>query len=196
MEIRNLKEISKMDSPALSSLLDYWKDYDTNSILLAYAELKRRKYTIPTSLQKKQNQFCEKNNIQNIEELLNTTMKEMGFNSYEEYYYNEFPEKALTEEQKKEIAENKNVEKILKINSSAINPNNILSAGKAIKSVVYVTLIMILSAVFAFMIVSSSKDIDTIKNTYVFMGILSLICNIIILIQLFTAGDNLVKSVE
>jgi hypothetical protein len=67
---------------------------------------------------------------------------------------------------------------------------------KAIKSVVYVTLIMILSAVFAFMIVSSSKDIDTIKNTYVFMGILSLICNIIILIQLFTAGDNLVKSVE
>lgn len=196
MEIRNLKEISKMDSPALSSLLEYWKDYDTNSILLAYAELKRRKYTIPTSLQKKQNQFCEKNNIQNIEELLSTTMKEMGFNSYDEYYYNEFPEKALTEEQKKEIAENKNVQKILKINSSAINPNNILSAGKAIKSVVYVTLIMILSAVFAFMIVRSSKDIDTIKNTYVFMGILSLICNIIILIQLFTAGDNLVKSVE
>ena len=45
MEIRNLKEISKMDSPALSSLLDYWKDYETNSILFAYAELKRRKYT-------------------------------------------------------------------------------------------------------------------------------------------------------
>ena len=90
METRNLKEISRMDSLALTSVLNYWKDYDPMSVLLAYGELKRRIYDIPESLTKKQNQFCEKNSAPNIEVFLNTSMKEIGFNSYEEYFYFEF----------------------------------------------------------------------------------------------------------
>ena len=196
MKTRNLKEISRMDSQALTSVLDYWKDYEPTSVLLAYGELKRRDYSIPESLSKKQNQFCEKNSAPNIEDFLNTSMKEIGFNSYEEYFYKEFPEIALTEAQRKEKEEKKKEEKKLKNNSGAINPSNIVFAGKAIKSVVSVTLLMIVVAVIGILIASSSKDLQTIKNTYAFVGVSSLICNIIILFKLYSAGDNLVKSAE
>lgn len=70
MKVTSLQEISKMDSFALTSVLDYWKDYEPKSVLLAYAELKRRNYSIPSSLLNKQVQFSERNNGQNIEHLL------------------------------------------------------------------------------------------------------------------------------
>ena len=185
-----------MDSLALTSVLDYWKDYDPTSVLLAYGELKRRDYGIPESLSKKQNQFCEKYSAPNIEDFLNTSMKEIGFNSYEEYFYKEFPERALTEAQRKEKEEKKIEEKELKNNSSAINPSNIVSAGKALKSVVSVTLLMIVIAVIGIFIAGSSEDLQTIQNTNAFVGVSILLCNIIILFQLYSAGDNLVKSTE
>jgi uncharacterized membrane protein (GlpM family) len=76
-----------------------------------------------------------------------------------------------------------------------INPSNIISAGRNIKSVVYVVLVMTLFALFAIYITNSSRDLDTIKNAYLFLGAASLICNIIILFQLHSAGDNLENSV-
>ena len=42
---------------------------------------------------------------------------------------------------------------------------------------------------------ASSKDTQTIMNTYMILGIASLVCNIIILFQLYSAGDNLENSV-
>ena len=76
-----------------------------------------------------------------------------------------------------------------------INPSNIIAAGKAIKGVVYVVVTMTIFAIIAIIVASSSRDIDSIKNTYIFMGAASLICNIIILVQLYSAGDNLENSV-
>ncbi|MSP70358.1 MAG: hypothetical protein EXR20_08805, partial [Bacteroidetes bacterium] len=142
-----------MDSIALTAIIDYWNDYDTNSVILAYAELKRRNFSVPESLQKKQIQFCDKNNVSNIEDLLNLFLKENQFNSFEEL----------------------DAQKALKIKNGVIDPSNIISAGKAIKNVVYATLIMITIAVISFLIVSSSRDMGTIKNTYIFIGLLSLV---------------------
>jgi hypothetical protein len=76
-----------------------------------------------------------------------------------------------------------------------INPSNIISAGRNIKGVVYVVLVMTLFAIIAILTANSSRDLDTIKNTYLFLGAASLICNIIILFQLHSAGDNLENSV-
>lgn len=185
MKTRNINEIVRTDSLALTAIIEYWKDYDTNSVILAYAELKRRNFPVPERLQKKQIQFCDNNNVTNIEDILNLFLKENQFNSYEEFF-----EKEIVSIQKV-----KSAERTLKIKNSVIEPSNIISAGKAIKNVVYTTLIMITIAVIAILIVSSSKDMNTIKNTYIFIGLLSLVCNIIILVQLYSAGDSLEKAV-
>ena len=181
METRNINEIHRIDSLALTAIIEYWKDYDANSVILAYAELKRRNFPVPERLQKKQIQFCDKNNVANIEDLLNLFLKENQFNSYEEIF-----EKEIVSIQK---------EKTLKIKNALIDPSNIISAGKAIKNVVYTALIMIIITVFALLTVGFSRDIEIIKNTYIFIGLLYLICNIIILAQLHSAGDNLENSV-
>lgn len=185
METRNINEIHRTDSLALTAIIDYWKDYDTNSVILAYAELKRRNFPIPDRLQKKQIQFCNKNNVANIEDLLNLFLKENQLNSYEEFFEKEIGP----------IQKTKSVKKTPKIKNAVIDPSNIISAGKAIKNVVYTTLTMITIAVFAFLTVTTSTDIETIKKTYNFIGLLYLICNIIILFQLHSAGDNLENSV-
>lgn len=118
-------------------------------------------------------------------------MKEMGFNSYDEYFYKEFPKKALTEEQIKV-----ELEKESKLDSGVINQNNILSAGRAIKSVVSLIVVMFVFTVFAAIIANTSRDVNTIKYAYIFIALLSLICSTIILVKLYSAGDNLVKSVK
>lgn len=185
MKTRNINEIHRTDSLALTAIIEYWKDYDTNSVILAYAELKRRNFPVPERLQKKQIQFCDKNNVANIEDLLNLFLKENQFNSFEEFF-----EKEIVSIQKE-----KSAEKTLKIKNAVIEPSNIISAGKAIKNVVYVVLAMTLFAVVAILTASNSTNPDTIKDTYLFLGATSLVCNIIILFQLHSAGDNLENSV-
>jgi len=78
MESLSLKEISTRDSLSLSSIIDYWKDYDPKSVLLAYAELLGRKFPIPSHLTNKQNEFCAKNNNTDMDTFLNTYLKENG----------------------------------------------------------------------------------------------------------------------
>jgi len=58
METRILKKISNMDTPALTGVIDYCKDYDPKTVLLAYTELKKRNYQIPEKLTKKLNEYC------------------------------------------------------------------------------------------------------------------------------------------
>ena len=87
-----------------------------------------------------------------------------------------------------------NKQKIHKHSKLIVNPTNIISAGRNIKSVVYVVLAMILFAVGAILTASNSTNPDTIKNAYLFLGATSLVCNIIILFQLHSAGDNLENS--
>ncbi len=80
--------------------------------------------------------------------------------------------------------------------SLVINPNKIIDAGKAIKGAVYVILGMMIFAIISVLVASVFKDKDSIKNIYILLGVVSLISNIIILSKLYSAGDDLVKSVE
>ena len=42
-----IDDLRKMDSPSLVSIIDYWKEYNKDSVLLANAELERRNWEIP-----------------------------------------------------------------------------------------------------------------------------------------------------
>jgi hypothetical protein len=179
METKSLKEIVKMNSSDLSSVIFYWTVYDPKYILCAYAELKRRKFEIPASKTTRISEFCLQYNQPDIETFLDVYLKDNGFKNYQEYYASEVTS-----------------EKTLKIKNEIIEPSNIIKAGKAIKNVVYTTLFMITIALIAFAILSSSRDTETIKNTYVFIGLLSLVSNFIILFQLYSAGDSLEKSAK
>jgi hypothetical protein len=75
--------------------------------------------------------------------------------------------------------------------SLELNPRSIIAAGKAIKSAVYFLIIMLVFVFIIVMIASSSEDIKTIIGLYKFLGGISLIFNILILINLYSAGDNL-----
>lgn len=74
-----------MDSPALTAIIDYWKDYHPNTVLQAYAELKRRNYSIPDRLTKRQNAFSAKYDHPDIDTYLNKFLTENKYGSYEEY---------------------------------------------------------------------------------------------------------------
>jgi len=74
-----------------------------------------------------------------------------------------------------------------------INVNKIVDAGKALKNVVYAVLIMILSSVIGVLIAISSSHNDEMTFVYVFIGLVSLVCNVVILLQLYSAGESLEK---
>ena len=66
----SIGQISKLDSPALTAVIDYWKDHSTETVLLAYGELKKRNFAIPDRLQKRQDEFCKQNGKQNMDDYL------------------------------------------------------------------------------------------------------------------------------
>ncbi len=72
-----------------------------------------------------------------------------------------------------------------------INIDKIVQAGRALKIVVFLVLIIILLALIGLFFVSASNDIQTIKNTYLVLGFISLFCSFIILINFYEAGDCL-----
>ena len=82
------------------------------------------------------------------------------------------------------------------INSSdnSLEISGINAAGKSLKNIVYTAIILILCATVGIFISVNSSDLETIKNTYIFLGIVSLICNLLILSSLYSAGDHLENS--
>ena len=93
----------------------------------------------------------------------------------------------IEKERLKEIAFNSS--------NSALKKSGINSAGTALKNIVYAVLLLILfTTTGIFISVSSTADKETINNTYLFLGIISLICNISILFNLYSAGDHLENS--
>lgn len=101
---RCLKEIIGMDSPALTAVIDYWKDYDISSPILAYAELKRRNYPLDKRLLKRIEEFLAKNNSTDIESLLESLLNEDGYSSYEEKLEKEMGHKKKVVKEKTNIA--------------------------------------------------------------------------------------------
>ena len=92
----------------------------------------------------------------------------------------------IEKERLKEIAFNSS--------NSSLKKSGINSAGTSLKNIVYAAILLILFTTIGIFISVSSKDPETIKNTYLFLGIVSLICNISILYNLYSAGDHLENS--
>lgn len=85
MKTLSIEEISRTDSQGLKSLIDYWSEYDSETILLSFAELKRRDFKIKENTVKLLQEFCVNNNQVNIDEFLESYLKSKGFNSTEDY---------------------------------------------------------------------------------------------------------------
>ncbi len=71
---------------------------------------------------------------------------------------------------------------------AAINTNNIILAGKALKTVVFTLLIMI-GLLFSFYIIQPDISLQILY-------FIIFVCNIIILISLYDAGDKLVNVLK
>jgi hypothetical protein len=72
-----------------------------------------------------------------------------------------------------------------------MNVEKINEAGRAIKSIVYISVLMFCFLIIGLIIVFNSKDINIIKSTYIGTGLVFLILNLLILIRIYEAGDNL-----
>ena len=80
---------------------------------------------------------------------------------------------------------------------NTINTDNIVAAGKSIKSMLDWILIMIVSNIIgALVIINSPTEINPIDYTIVYkiLGTINFICSVIILVNLYNAGDDLEKS--
>lgn len=82
------------------------------------------------------------------------------------------------------------------INSSNIGlkKSSINKAGQSLKNIVYTAITLIVCTVIGIYISVSSNDLNTSKNAYLLIGVASLICNILILHNLYKAGDHLENS--
>lgn len=199
MKTKNIYEINKLDSLAIVEILENWKYYDKNTIIISYLELKRRGFSISENLQKNEIQsFCDNNNVENIEKLVLLFLKENHYYSIEDFF------KELNKNLGPLNLENTGLEP-LNLENSVIDPSNIILAGKAIKDIVKIALLMIIVALFSFLFIlvitegfsnSSLKIVKKIENTNIFLGLLFLVCNVIILFLLQSAGSNLEKSVK
>jgi hypothetical protein len=76
-------------------------------------------------------------------------------------------------------------------NDKKINVNKIIQAGKSIKAIFTAVLSLIVCFIIGVLVATNSTDLDTIKNTYTFIGIVSLILNLVVLYNLYEAGNNL-----
>jgi preprotein translocase subunit SecG len=111
----------------------------------------------------------------------------------------------------------KNINEMEKKSNEVINPTNIIAAGRNIKSAVYVILVMVVFTLIVLLYSSKSSESGSftnqtmaqlelwlltenpetfIKRIYIVLGFVSIMCNIIILFQLHSAGDNLENSVN
>lgn len=170
-----IEELKNYNNPRLTTVIENWEDYNSESVLLAFAELGRRGYQIDTS-----------DDILKFKRCLSEYLIEKGVKSYEDFLNENFPKLIL--DKNKKLIGNKSV---LRID----NPKYIASAGKSLKIVVYSFLLLIACSFIGLFIIINTHDTETQKNLYVFLGFTSFILNIVILVSLHNAGDNLEKAV-
>lgn len=170
-----------MNIPELTSIIYSWEHYEKESVFMAIGELKKRGYNFPQNIEKKINQFCIKNNISNIDEALNLFFQDKGENFIYEHYNKKIV--GVLEE----TVDDKEIYTIK-------HPKNISSAGESLKTVVYCYIAIIANFILGFYLISNSKDTETLKGIYIFIGTISLVFNILMLVSLYNAGDNLVKA--
>nr|WP_315147568.1 hypothetical protein [uncultured Flavobacterium sp.] len=63
MKAIEIESIEKMSSLDLSYVIFFWKDYDPNSVVMAYNELVKRKYPISGNFYDKMVEFRKKQTL-------------------------------------------------------------------------------------------------------------------------------------
>lgn len=63
MEKIHLDTIIEVSDKYLITIIQKWQQFDVNSVLIAYSELKRRNASIPDEIFNELNKFCKTNNI-------------------------------------------------------------------------------------------------------------------------------------
>lgn len=63
MEKIHLDTIIEVSDKYLITIIQKWQQYDVNSVLIAYSELKRRNASIPDEIFNELIQFCKLHNI-------------------------------------------------------------------------------------------------------------------------------------
>jgi hypothetical protein len=180
MENLRIEQLIKLDSPTLTSVIDNWKDYDKTKVIISIIELKFRSYELNKNILNKLENFCKNYDINDLDNETIKIIRDNGFADYLEY--------------RKNIIEinNKSESEFYIIES----PNKILKAGKSLKIVVYSYMILMACSITGILIVINTNNAETIRNTYITIGFVSFLLNIIILVSLFEAGDNLENSVK
>jgi hypothetical protein len=181
MEILNFQRISTMDSPALTAVIEYWTDYDPTSVVFAYGELKKRNYPLPSRPEKNQVEFCKKYNYPDMDSFLKAKLKEFGCESYQEYY-----EKGIS----KKLAEEKANSVLV-----PVNPFHIRAVGRALKDIVWIVFLLTIVLILNAIVIITARTYEVSANWYMIMCVISLAGNISILWKLYSAGNNLEKSV-
>ena len=162
----NLEEIKSLDSLALTTIIDYWKEYDVNTVLLAYLELKNQNFSSEVSLINKLNTFCANFNIVDINAsaiIANNRERENQWNT---------------------------------VNHLQVDPIKIKAAGKCFRSIVNnILFLLICDSIGAFAVFKNLKDGENLNTTFLFIGVVNLILYIFILYNIYEAGNNLENSV-
>ena len=77
-----------------------------------------------------------------------------------------------------------------------VNPFHIVGAGRSLKSIVYNVIALIACQTMGGFLCLSSRDKGTILWTAILFGLLSLLCLVFVLLNLYTAGNHLEDSVK
>lgn len=181
-------QIIKLQDVELISILENYSNYTIPTILYSYAEFNRRKLVqsdlVLKNIEEFEKKYLEFDNYNINESILKWCEKE-GAKSYEELYL------SFTGQIKIKVDEKKNP----KPKSREVNPEFIIASGRSLKSVVLVAIIMIICSVIGYVVAYNSTDIESIKIIYYSIGAIGFIGWIIILIKLYTAGNNLEDAV-
>src|ERR1017187_6276482 len=82
MKSKNLLELEAINDTTLTTIIADWKDYDSKSVVLAYAELKRRDFSLSEEMKKKFDECIQKNYYSDIDSVIDNCLKEERMQSY------------------------------------------------------------------------------------------------------------------
>lgn len=168
MEKRSIKEITNTDSLALTAIINYWNEWEPNTVLITYAELKRRNFTLDNKLTKQIDNFCRMNNYTEIDILLTAALNEIGYDSYQDCYEKEINSK------KKEKAEQSNKIEIGSTETDVLEKK--YPALRAVSGIykIFGWILLVVTLIIAYNFLDSGKD-EGSKYALITLGIGALI---------------------
>jgi hypothetical protein len=182
-------QLIKLQDVELISILENYTNYSESTIIFTYSEFTRRtlRHTvlILSNIEEFEKKYLEFDNYDINTSILKWNQKDNNLSDAE----------LDLSKLEQEIIQTDRYEKS-KTRCIEINPRFIISAGKDLKSIIYVIILIITSTVIAFIGIYNTKDFETISIIYKILGIVGLVGWFIILLKLYSAGSNLVNSVN